>query len=172
MSIFLDAAGKNQLTPTRILSDPALFLAFGFGSGLAKKAPGTFGTLAAIPLYLLFVQTDLLIYSLLTISVTVVGVWICGVAAEKLGEHDFGGIVWDEIAGFLITMWLVPFSWQNLLLGFVLFRIFDIVKPWPIKWIDRQVHGGLGIMLDDVLAGIFAGGLLLWVLEWGWLGGS
>ncbi len=169
MSIFLDTAGKNKLTPKQILTDPVLFLAFGFGSGLAKKAPGTFGTLAAIPLYVLLVQADLLIYSLLTISLTVVGIWICGIAAEKLGEHDFGGIVWDEVAGFLITMWLVPFSWQAVLCGFVLFRLFDILKPWPIRTIDRQVHGGLGIMLDDVLAGLFAGLLLRLAFEWGWV---
>jgi phosphatidylglycerophosphatase A len=152
--------GKNKLTPRQILSDPILFLAFGFGSGLAKKAPGTMGTLAAIPLYWLFAQTNLYAYSLLTLIVTVAGIWICDSAAKKLDEHDFGGIVWDEIAGYLITLWLVPFSWQAMVLGFVLFRFFDILKPWPIKWVDRQVHGGLGIMLDDVLAGVFAGGLL------------
>jgi phosphatidylglycerophosphatase A len=162
LSIFLNTQlGKNKLTPKQILSDPVLFLAFGFGSGLAKKAPGTFGTLAAVPVYWLFAQTNLFVYSLLTLIVTVIGVWICDSAAKKLDEHDFGGIVWDEIAGYLITMWLVPFTGQAMVLGFVLFRFFDILKPWPIKWIDRQVHGGLGIMLDDVLAGVFAGGLLL-----------
>ncbi len=170
MSIFLNTQlGKNKLTTRQILSDPVLFLAFGFGSGLAKKAPGTFGTLAAIPLYWLFAQADLLAYSLLTLFVTVVGVPICGLAAEKLGEHDFGGIVWDEIAGYLITMWLAPFTWQAMIAGFILFRIFDILKPWPIKWIDQQVHGGLGIMLDDVLAAVFAGGLLLLAVAWGWV---
>jgi phosphatidylglycerophosphatase A len=162
LSIFLNTQlGKNKLTPKQILSDPILFLAFGFGSGLAKKAPGTMGTLAAIPVYWLFAQTNLFIYSLLTLVVTLVGIPICDIAAKKLDEHDFGGIVWDEIAGYLITMWLVPFTWQAMVLGFILFRFFDILKPWPIKWIDRQVHGGLGIMLDDVLAGVFAGGLLL-----------
>jgi phosphatidylglycerophosphatase A len=170
MSIFLNTQlGKNKLTPKQILSDPVLFLAFGFGSGLAKKAPGTFGTLAAIPLYWLFAQADLLVYSLLTLIVTVAGVWICGLAAEKLEEHDFGGIVWDEIAGYLITMWLAPFTWQAMVSGFILFRIFDILKPWPIKWVDQQVHGGLGIMLDDVLAAVFAGGVLLLAVDWGWI---
>jgi phosphatidylglycerophosphatase A len=170
MSIFLNTQlGKNKLTPRQIMSDPVLFLAFGFGSGLAKKAPGTFGTLAAIPLYWLFAQADLLVYSLLTLIVTVVGVPICGIAAKKLEEHDFGGIVWDEIAGYLITMWLAPFTWQAMVAGFILFRIFDIIKPWPIKWIDQHVHGGLGIMLDDVLAALFAGGLLLLAVDWGWI---
>ena len=162
MSIFLNTQlGKNKLTPRQILSDPVLFLAFGFGSGLAKKAPGTFGTLAAVTVYWLFAQTNLLIYSVLTLTVTLGGIWICDIAAKKLDEHDFGGIVWDEIAGYLITLWLVPCTWQSMALGFVLFRIFDIVKPWPIRWADRKVHGGLGIMLDDVLAGVIAGALLL-----------
>lgn len=167
MSIFLNTqVGKNKLTPKQIVSDPILFLAFGFGSGLAKKAPGTFGTLAAVPLYLALVQAQsLFVYSVVTLLVILVGVWICGQAAEKLGEHDFGGIVWDEIAGLLVTMWLVPFTWQAVALGFILFRVFDIVKPWPIRWIDRQVHGGLGIMLDDVLAGVFAGGLLFFIVS-------
>ncbi len=166
MSIFLEFAGKKQLTPRQILTDPVLFLAFGFGSGLAKKAPGTFGTVAAIPLYLLLIQFDnLWIYSIFTIIASIVGIWLCGIAADKLGEHDFGGIVWDEIAGLLITLWWVPFTWQNLLLGFILFRAFDIVKPWPIRWLDRHVEGGFGIMLDDIVAGVFAGGLLMWLLS-------
>lgn len=169
MNIFLESVGANKLTPKQILKDPVLFLAFGFGFGLAKKAPGTFGTVAAIPLYCLFAQSNLLIYSILTLLVTIIGIWICGVAADKLGEHDFGGIVWDEIAGYLITLWLAPFSWAAVFWGFVLFRIFDIFKPWPIRWLDKNVHGGLGIMLDDVLAGVFAG-VLLWLMAGqGWL---
>jgi phosphatidylglycerophosphatase A len=157
LSTFLNADyGKNRLTPKQILNDPILFLAFGFGSGLAKKAPGTCGTLAAVPLYCLLAQTGNILYSVVTIAVTVVGIWICGLAADKLGEHDFGGIVWDEIAGYLITLWWIPFNWKGVVLGFILFRFFDILKPWPIKWADRKVEGGFGIMLDDVLAGVFA----------------
>jgi phosphatidylglycerophosphatase A len=168
LSIFLNAVyGKNQLTPKQILTDPVLFLAFGFGSGLAKKAPGTCGTLAAIPLYLLIAQTGNLLYSLLTLVATVTGIWICDKAADKLGEHDFGGIVWDEIAGYLITLWWIPFSWQGMVLGFVLFRFFDILKPWPIKIADRRVKGGFGIMLDDVLAGVLANLVLGLSLGWG-----
>lgn len=159
--IFLNKVGKNQLSAREILSDPILCLAFGFGSGLVKKAPGTFGTVAAIPVYLVLIQTNFVVYSIATLFCTLIGIWICGIAAEKLGEHDFGGIVWDEIAGFLITMWFVAFSWQNLVVGFLLFRFFDIVKPWPIKWIDQKVSGGFGIMLDDVFAGVFAGVFLV-----------
>jgi phosphatidylglycerophosphatase A len=111
LSTFLNADyGKNRLKPRLILTDPILFLAFGFGSGLVNKAPGTSGTLAAVPLYCLLAQTGNIFYSVVTIAVTVVGIWICGLAADKLGEHDFGGIVWDEIAGYLITLWWVPFT--------------------------------------------------------------
>ncbi len=170
MSIFLNTQlGKNKLTPKQILSDPILFLAFGFGSGLAKKAPGTLGTLAAVPVYWAFAQTGIVAYSLLTVAVTIAGIWICDIAAKKLGEHDFGGIVWDEIAGYLITLWLVPFSWQAMVAGFLLFRVFDVIKPWPIKWVDQRVEGGFGIMLDDVLAGVFAGFLLLLFIDLGWI---
>ncbi len=146
------------------MSTPVLFLAFGFGSGLVKKMPGTMGTVAAIPIYLIFIQAELWVYSVLTVFSVLIGFVICGRAADLLGEHDFGGIVWDEIAGFLITMWLVPFSWYSVLVGFALFRFFDIVKPWPIKWVDQKVDGGLGIMLDDVMAGIMAGIILYYVV--------
>ncbi len=118
------------------------------------------GTVAAIPVYLLAIQLNFWLYALFTLIATLAGIWICDVAAKKLDEHDFGGIVWDEVAGYLITMLFVPFSWQSALAGFVLFRIFDILKPQPIKWVDSKVAGGLGIMLDDVLAAIFAGVLL------------
>ncbi len=148
--------GKTQLSAKQILKNPVLFLAFGFGSGLAKKAPGTFGTVAAIPIYLGLVQSNVWCYALVTLLISVSGIWICDYAAEKLAVHDFSGIVWDEIAGFLITLAFFPFSWTVLMIGFILFRLFDIFKPWPIKWLDQSVHGGIGIMLDDVLAALFA----------------
>lgn len=166
MSIFLrEHYGNSRLTARQILKDPVLLLAFGFGSGLSRKMPGTMGTLAAIPLYLALMQTPDWLYFLATVLSIIAGIFICDNAADKLQVHDYGGIVWDEIAGFLITMCWLPFSWQNLFAGFVLFRFFDILKPWPIKWLDQHVHGGLGIMLDDVVAGIFAA-LLLWL---GWV---
>jgi phosphatidylglycerophosphatase A len=168
MELFNTQVGRNQLTPKQIMTDPVLFLAFGFGSGLAKKAPGTCGTLAAIPLYLVVSQMGGLVYSLITLFVTIAGIRICGEAADKLGEHDFGGIVWDEVAGYLITLLWIPFSWKAVVLGFILFRFFDILKPWPIKVADQQVKGGFGIMLDDVLAGIFAN-LVLMLILWWWI---
>ena len=138
------------------LSNPIHFLALGFGSGLLPKAPGTFGTLAAIPLFLLMVPLSSVYYGAIVLLICISGIYICGKAAEDAGVHDHGAIVWDEIAGFLITMFMVPISWQSILVGFLLFRVFDIFKPWPNSYIDKNLHGGFGIMLDDVLAGIFA----------------
>ena len=162
--MFHKIIGTNQLTAKQILTDPVLCSALGFGSGLAKKAPGTCGTVAAIPIYLLLMSFNLPIYLIITLIITLIGIPICGIAADKLGDHDHGAIVWDEIAGYLITMAFVPFSWKATILGFILFRIFDILKPWPIQWIDSKVAGGLGIMLDDVLAAIFAGLILMYLV--------
>lgn len=149
------------------MKNPVHFLAFGFGSGLAPKAPGTFGTLAALPVWWLAAQLPLWGYVVVLLAVIAVGPYLCGRTAKDLGVHDHGGIVWDEIAGFLLTMLLVPVSWYGALAGFVLFRLFDIAKPWPIGWLDRQVEGGTGIMVDDLMAGLYALGclhLLLWGL--------
>ena len=157
MSIFLrEHYGNSRLTARQILKDPVLLLAFGFGSGLSKKMPGTLGTVAAIPLYWVLAQSNGWIYLSVTLISILAGIAICDKAAQKLRVHDYGGIVWDEIAGFLVTMFWIPLSWESVLAGFTLFRFFDIVKPWPIKWLDRHVQGGFGIMIDDVLAGIFA----------------
>lgn len=139
-----------------VLTSPVHFLAFGFGSGLSPKAPGTMGTLAAIPLYLLLMNLPLTDYLLAVLLISVAGIWICGESSRRLGVHDHGGIVWDEFAGFLLTMTAAPQGWAWIVLGFALFRLFDIWKPWPVRVADRQLHGGLGIMLDDILAGIYA----------------
>jgi phosphatidylglycerophosphatase A len=139
-----------------LLTDPYYFFAFGFGSGLAPKAPGTFGTLAAIPLYWLIQDLSWPIYVSWLIVTFALGVYWCDLAAKKLGVHDHGGIVWDEFVGYWITMFLAPKHWLYVLLGFVLFRFFDILKPWPINWLDRKIGGGFGIMVDDALAGVYA----------------
>lgn len=135
---------------------PHHWLAYGFGSGLLPKAPGTWGTLAAIPLYLLLAPLPLTAYLGLTLLAFTVGVWACGRTGAELGVHDHSAIVWDEVVGLLVTMTAVPSGWPWLLAGFVLFRLFDIWKPWPIGQVDRKVAGGLGVMLDDVLAGLMA----------------
>lgn len=136
--------------------NPIHFLAFGFGSGAMPKAPGTWGTLVAIPIYLLLQPLSLPIYLAALSLLTLFGIWLCHRTASDMGVHDHPGIVWDEIIGYLITMIAAPAGWMWLVLGFVLFRFFDIIKPWPIRWADRHVEGGIGIMLDDILAGMMA----------------
>ncbi|GIU50216.1 phosphatidylglycerophosphatase A [Shewanella sp. KT0246] len=138
------------------LKNPVHFLALGFGSGLAAKAPGTFGTLAAVPLVYLMGHLSLTAFIFITVISTLVGFYICDKAAKDMGVHDHGAIVWDEVAGLMITMIAAPVGLIWMVIGFALFRFFDILKPWPIRWLDAKVHGGFGIMIDDVLAGIFA----------------
>ena len=140
----------------KVMTNPIHILAFGFGSGLAPFAPGTFGTLMAIPIYLLMLYLSLPIYLLLVAVVCITGIWICDKSSNMLGVHDHSGIVWDEFAGFLITMIAAPAGWIWIIAGFALFRLFDIWKPWPISWLDKKVEGGLGIMLDDIVAGVYA----------------
>lgn len=144
---------SNAIEPAALTRSFANFLALGAGSGLAPRAPGTAGTLAAVPLLLLMPAHPLL--HLFVVAVLFgIGVWCCGACARDLGVHDHGGIVWDEVVGYLLVMTAVPHTLGFIVLGFLLFRLFDIAKPWPIGWVDRRVHGGLGIMLDDVLAAV------------------
>ncbi len=135
---------------------PHHWLAYGFGSGLVPRAPGTAGTLAAVPLYLLLQPLPLAWYLATLLVLLLVGVWACDRTARELNAHDPSAIVWDEIVGFLLTMTAAPEGWLWLVLGFALFRFFDILKPWPIRELDRRVKGGLGVMLDDLAAGVMA----------------
>ena len=148
------------------LKNPLVILALGFGTGLSPKAPGTVGTLAALPLYFLMRDLELLQYLFIVVVLFGFGVWLCAYVTKKLEVHDHPAIVFDEIVGFLITMIAVPFSWQMLIAGFILFRFFDAVKPWPISWCDINIHGGFGIMFDDVLAGIASAAMLQCYLLW------
>lgn len=151
-----------MITPSwkELYRQPIHVLAFGFGSGLAPKAPGTVGTLAAVPLYLLLAPLALWQYSVVLLLSFAVGVYLCHKTAHDLGVHDHPGIVWDEFVGYWITMLMAPAGWAWIVIGFVLFRLFDIAKPWPINWLDKRVAGGFGIMIDDVLAGLLACGVL------------
>ena len=154
------------------------WLALGGGSGLSSILPGTMGTIAAIPLYLLLtlVVQNKVVYTLVLVTMIAVGPWLCGQAAREMQNGGSGkrvldppAIVWDEWAGLLLTLWLVPFGWWTLLVGFLLFRFFDMLKPWPISWLDKHIHGGTGIMLDDIAAAIPALILLRLMLWTGWL---
>lgn len=138
------------------LKNPIHFLALGFGAGLTPKLPGTAGTVVGVFIYLPLQSLHWLYYLLLVLVLFVVGIWLCGKSAAALAVHDHPGIVWDEIVGYLITMTAAPQGWGWIMLGFCLFRLFDIYKPWPIRWLDRHVSGGFGIMIDDVLAAIFS----------------
>ena len=145
----------TRISP-QLLRNPLHLLSLGFGSGLMPFAPGTFGTLVAIPFYLLIAQLDVPYYLAFILFAFGLGVYLCQYTSAALGVHDHSGIVWDEFVGFWITMIAVPVTWQWIVAGFVLFRLFDIVKPWPVKVVDKRMTGGFGIMFDDVLAGLYA----------------
>ncbi|MGY3885905.1 phosphatidylglycerophosphatase A [Aeromonas aquatica] len=164
MSLFMIKPELKRLN----LRNPRHLLAVGFGAGLSPKAPGTMGTLVAIPLYLLVSGLSTPWFVALLALGFVAGIWICQGATDAIGMPDHGAIVWDEVIGFGVTMIAAPAGWEWVLAGFVLFRLFDVLKPWPISWFDRRIHGGLGIMLDDLIAGLFA--LLCMQLLAGWIG--
>jgi phosphatidylglycerophosphatase A len=145
----------NNVSPT-LLWNPVHLLSLGFGSGLAPRAPGTMGTLVGVLFYLPLQSLPWPYYLAVLLLLTGAGIGLCGYTARALGVHDHPAIVWDEIVGYLLTMLLAPPGWGWVLFGFVLFRIFDIWKPWPIGLVDKRMKGGLGVMADDLLAGIFS----------------
>lgn len=148
-------AAKAQLQPRHWTH----WVACGFGSGLAPFAPGTFGTLAAVPLYWLMQPFSVATYLALTAAIAGVGIWVAGRTARDFGVHDHGSIVCDEIAGYLVAMTFAPAGWGYMLAGFLLFRLFDIAKPFPLRWLER-LPGGFGIMTDDLGAGVYAAAAL------------
>ena len=153
----------RRVSKMAVFRDPVHFFAFGFGAGLSPVAPGTAGTLVGLLIHSSYGPFGLELGPRIIVFVVTAcaGVWLCGLSAQKLGVHDHPGIVWDEISGFLLAALFIPDGWQWFLLAFLLFRFFDIVKPWPIAAVDTRIEGGFGIMLDDLLAGFFTGCLLL-----------
>jgi len=147
------------------MTDPVHFLAFGFGTGLAPFAPGTFGSLPGVLLFWLTMGYGLYVQLAVIAVLIAAGIWICGESARRLGIHDHGGIVWDEIAGMYLTLIVAPVSVTGWLLAFVFFRFMDIVKPWPIRDLDHRLGGGVGIMLDDLVAALYAA-VLLGLYRW------
>ncbi len=148
-----------------VLTDPVHFLAFGFGSGLAPVAPGTFGSIPGLLLFWLTLDFGLYVQLAVAAVLCIGGVWICGESSRRLGIHDHGGIVWDEIAGMYLTLFVAPVSVLGWVLAFALFRLMDIVKPWPIRDLDHRLKGGVGIMLDDLIAALYAA-LVLGLYRW------
>lgn len=138
---------------SRIWRDPIHFIACGFGAG-ALPAPGTWGTLLGVLVYLLIHPLPLWLYIIIVLLLNIAGVFLCAKVNKDLKTTDHPAAVWDEIATFPIVMIAVPLTWYWLIIGFLLFRFFDIVKPGPISWIDSHIHGGIGIMLDDIAAAL------------------
>jgi phosphatidylglycerophosphatase A len=146
--------------PRTIFTDPVHLLAFGFGTGLAPRAPGTVGSLPGLLLGWLALPLPLSWRIGLGVALFLAGIWICGESARRIGTHDHPGIVWDEIAGMYFVLLVVPPQISLYALAFLLFRLFDIWKPWPIRDLDHRLSGGLGIMLDDLVAALYAALLL------------
>jgi phosphatidylglycerophosphatase A len=151
---------RRPVSPREILTDPVHLLAFGFGAGLAPVAPGTFGSLPGILLAWATLPLSMEWRVGIGILLVVAGVWICGESARRIGVHDHSGIVWDEIAGMYLALLVAPPQIALWALGFLLFRLFDIWKPWPIRDLDHRLAGGAGIMLDDVIAALYAASIL------------
>lgn len=158
----------EPIAPGRAFRDPVLLAATVLGSGCAPRAPGTAGTVLATLLWVpaaLYLQLEL--QWALVLASALLGIPLCAAAARRLGVHDHSGIVWDELAGIWLALaLLMPQSWVGWSAAFVLFRLLDIAKPWPISWLDRRIGGGAGIMLDDLIAGAVAGGALVLARPW------
>lgn len=147
-----------------------LIATFG-GIGRLPKAPGTWGTLAALPVVFLCMQLNILSYMVITFLLLMLGIFASDALGRHRESHDDGDIVIDEVVGILITMTWLPITWQSFVFSFFLFRLLDIWKPFPIKFLDKRIKGGLGVMLDDVAAGILANVLLQLVYsKTDWLG--
>ncbi len=140
----------------KLLANPVHLLSLGFGSGLVPRAPGTAGTLIGVMLYLVLGKLHWTYYLPLVLLMFIAGIWICGYTSRALGVADHPAVVWDEIVGYLVTMTFAPAGWSWVIAGFLAFRVFDIWKPWPIGMIDKKFEGGLGIMMDDLVAAIFS----------------
>lgn len=148
-----------------VFSNPLHYLSCGLGSGLLPRMPGTWGSLIAIPFFYVFNKLPLWQYGVLLIITFAIGVALCGYSEKAFRKKDHSSIVWDEMVGMWITLAHAPFRLDVLLIGFILFRIFDIFKPWPINWLQKHLPGGWGVMADDAAAGIAAWLLLqLWIV--------
>ncbi len=156
---------NTKINSRSVWTNPIHFIACGFGIGLIPIMPGTFGTMVGVLFYLILMQFSLPVYLFWVLVMNIAGIYLCGKVNRDFKTEDHPAAVWDEIAAFPIVMIAVPFTWYYLLIGFVLFRFFDIIKPFPISYIDKHVHGGFGVMLDDVVAALFSW-LILTLITW------
>jgi phosphatidylglycerophosphatase A len=155
-----------KISARTVLTDPVHLLAFGLGLGLSPVAPGTVGTLLGVVIAWLALDLGLNVQIGLAVAMVLAGIWICGNSSRRIGQHDPSGIVWDEIAAMYIVLLFTPTTITAWILAFGLFRAFDIVKPWPIRDLDHSIRGGLGIMLDDLVAALYA---VILLALYGWL---
>jgi phosphatidylglycerophosphatase A len=162
----MEARPAVENLAAKVLKSPLNFVAFGFGTGLSPVMPGTVGSIPGLLLGWATLGLGLYVQLGIAIALFVAGIWICERCSRDLGVHDHGGIVWDEIVGMYVTLLLAPPTLPGFVLAFVLFRVFDIVKPWPIRDLDRRLGGGLGIMLDDLAAALYA---MVPFAAYGWL---
>lgn len=152
---------RNRLELSTLLRSPTLAIACGLGAGLVPVLPGTVGTLVALPIWWALLDLDSVLYLAVVACAFIFGIRVCAGAAATLGQHDPSAIVFDEVVGYLLALLVVPVTLGAVILSFFIFRILDVLKPWPIGWVDRHVRGGLGIMLDDLLAGAFTALIVL-----------
>lgn len=161
---FLNNQKKTTISLDSIWTNPVHFVACGFGIGAIPYCPGTFGTVIGIPLVIVLSHYSVLSYFVVCFILFCVGIYLCGRTNHDFGTTDHPAAVFDEIATFPVVMIGIPTHWFFLLVGFFLFRFFDIVKPWPIRWVDKNIHNGFGVMFDDLLAAIFSSIILHAVL--------
>ena len=162
-ALTISAESPGRASAHFVFSHPAHAVAFGFGVGLAPFAPGTFGTLLAFPIHAVVQHLDPARHAALLLLLFGIGVWACGRSGRDLGVHDHGGMVWDETVAFLLVLFLTPpgLAWQAF--PFLLFRLFDIFKPAPIRHFDRTIRNGTGVMFDDLIAAFYS---LLCLAAW------
>jgi phosphatidylglycerophosphatase A len=146
---------NRAFSPAQLLRHPAGWIASGFGSGFSSFAPGTVGTAVALLPWLWLRTLSLPLYAAIVVLAFALGVWVSDWVVRRSGVQDPQLVVWDEFVGVWITLLAAPAGWRWMLAGFALFRLFDIWKPWPVRALDAQVKGGLGVMADDVMAGIY-----------------
>ena len=168
MTISIDSSKMAQPTLKLLFQHPAYFFGLGFGSGLAIKAPGTFGTLMGLPLFWLIADYSFPTQIAFITALFIIGIYFCSATGKAIGVADHGGIVWDEIVAIMLVLTFTPMQWQWWLAAFVLFRLFDIWKPFPIRQCDARLKNGFGVMFDDLLAAIYAIislKIVLWIIS-------